>query len=904
MSTKICSLQTPDHLKVNLISFAYNITSNPRFSWWNHSQNNGSYQTAFQIVISHRLRDIKNQTYLFDSNWIYSTNNTSIVLNNLNDKLIPGELYYWKVRIKDNLGNTSAFSEPEKFICQAPLKEEPFHGIWSPASAHTGKSLPNLGNVVFFRSPKIKLDLKQIDSAIITAFSRGSEPQFIQGFDIYMNEKSVGVGSARPQPNYHNYNKTAVFYNDYDVTDFLNIGDNVISVIAGGTSKRRSLWLKLTLYLLDGTKKDVCITDNTWKALDASSAFGDFGSKARTLYFEMVLENIDMQYYPQKWNTVTFDDSKWTPAWINPDLMLNEEELLVPFDSENSLRIKIDEPAKKITKLAEQNYLIDLGKEIIGSLKVNIVSSKDQRFNVLLGEQKSSDGHVRHHLACGPDYIENWTLVKGVNQFSTFQVKNFRYIELVGFQGELNLNSISAWAIQQPFNDAESCFESDNDLLNREYELSKYTIKATNQDLFVDSQARERRPYEGDLLVNAQTSYAVSSHYSLSRHSIDYLIDNPTWPEDYKLFIVEMAWLDYLYTGDFELLNKRYDDLKIKFNRGKNSDSFDGASNDFKGNLRNTKGADNFDSKVGLVTNNGLIDWPIPERDGFIEGTYNTPFNAIYYGTYLIMGKIAHLTHHEKDEKFFIERAHSIKKQLINRLYDEKTGTFFDSLNADLTINKHSSHHSSAYALCYGVYKNQDMADKLSKFVANDGKFVGSIYFIYFILKGLIDCNHADQAITLLTNQENTKDAKTFAAILDNLEATIAPEAWSNHYKPNMTLSHPWGATPGLTIVQGIFGINPLSAGFDKFAIKVRPGKLQKLKVTTPSPKGLIKIDYCHLTPEKVELTVTIPMNSQAVVEIPNQANQILLDKHPITTNTFELKSGKYTISYNQPQPV
>ncbi|EGF48052.1 alpha-L-rhamnosidase, partial [Lacticaseibacillus rhamnosus MTCC 5462] len=23
-----------------------------------------------------------------------------------------------------------------------------------------------------------------------------------------------------------------------------------------------------------------------------------------------------------------------------------------------------------------------------------------------------------------------------------------------------------------------------------------------------------------------------------------------TWPEDYKLFAIEMAWLDYLYTGD------------------------------------------------------------------------------------------------------------------------------------------------------------------------------------------------------------------------------------------------------------------------------------------------------------------------------------------------------------------
>ena len=62
-------------------------------------------------------------------------------------------------------------------------------------------------------------------------------------------------------------------------------------------------------------------------------------------------------------------------------------------------------------------------------------------------------------------------------------MKNFRYVELVGFEGDLPLDAINGWAMQQAFPDNESQFDSDSELLNREYELSKYTIKATNQDV-------------------------------------------------------------------------------------------------------------------------------------------------------------------------------------------------------------------------------------------------------------------------------------------------------------------------------------------------------------------------------------------------------------------------------------
>lgn len=898
-------LLIPTHLNVNLMRFAYNVGESPRFSWWDHSNISNSAQVAFQVVVSKRLHELANKEYIVDTGWVDSSENTGVEIPQMQQNLVSGELYYWQVRIKDNFGNVSGFSQPDKFICADKPLDESIKGIWTDQGPKRDNELPKLGNVVFIRSPRFTLNLNDIDTAVITAFSRGNEPLFIQGFDIQVNGSNVGVGSAHRQAHYKGTDKTGIYYNKYDVTENLVNGENVISVMATAKSNRKAFWCKLEVFLNNGSKKQILVTGKDWRVLDGSSAFGDYGVKIRSIYFGMISENVDMRYYPQNWSEVEFNDDSWDQAWTNPQPMVSDEEIFVPYRSQNTRRVETNEPSKKIVKLGEQDYLIDLGKEIIGSLKVHLKSPIDQRVTVLMGEQLQDSGHVRHELAAGPDYVENWTLIKGNNKLTTLQVKNFRYIELLGFQGDLNRNDFNGWAIEQPFESRESSFESDNDLLNREYEMSKYTIKATNQDVYVDSQARERRPYEGDLLVNGNTSFAVSSNYSLNRHSMDYLIDNPTWPEDYKLYSIEMAWQDYLYTGNDEFMKSRYKDLTYKLNRGKNEESFDGASQDFTGSLKNTKGVDNFDEKVGLVTNDGLIDWPIPERDGFVEGEYNTPFNAIFYGAYLSMSKIAEATGHKDDAAHYRSRADRIKKELIARLYNPDTGRFYDSLNADLSINKHTAHHATAYTLCYGVYDDQAMADKMSKFVANDGKFVGSIYFIYFMLKGLIDSGHADEAVRLLTNPDDRKDQKTFAAILNTLKATIAPEAWSNHYKPNMTMSHPWGATPGLTIVQGIMGINPTKPGFETFNVKIRPGSLHHLSVETPSSKGIIKASLAVGTDEHT-VTIDVPMNSKGTIVLPESSrvtkvrdmNGSDVEAMGTENDKIILGSGNYQISY------
>ena len=42
------------------------------------------------------------------------------------------------------------------------------------------------------------------------------------------------------------------------------------------------------------------------------------------------------------------------------------------------------------------------------------------------------------------------------------------------------------------------------------------------------------------------------------------MIYNPSWPTEWNLHIILMAWQDYMYTGNKEFLSKMYNELKNK----------------------------------------------------------------------------------------------------------------------------------------------------------------------------------------------------------------------------------------------------------------------------------------------------------------------------------------------------
>lgn len=782
--------------------------------------------------------------------------------------------------------------------------------------------LTEISRYSFFRSPKLTIEnTDNIDKAIVSTASRGTAKDRGTIYDIFMNGICLGAGSARELSNVGKYSGgsgyTQVYYNSYDVTDLLTNGDsNVISAVGNSRDDNRSILVQMTVFYKDGTKEILTnsgVEDSGWKTLDGTNAFGDDGSGIGTGYVTLLHDNINAEKYPTGWQDADFDDSKWAPAVIKNKVADSASgtsgRVLYPYTSENVLRETTNESTKKVYVNNSGNVVVDLGKEIIGGMQVSIESDAKQSVTVHMGEEMNADGTVKWQLSASPKYEDTWTLKEGTNEFETATMRNFRYVELIGLDDATkqaivdNPDSIMGWAIRQAFDEEDSSFSATDGsdaatLMNRLWALSKYSIQATNQDVFTDSQARERAPYEGDLLVNSSTSYAVSGNYSLARHSNEWLIDNQTWPNDYRIFSVEMSYLDYLYTGNIDSISEYYDGLKKKL----------------------TEEVEYEDSATGLIRANGsqagntsLIDWPTSERDGYQGSYYDVVFNAEYVGIYLKMADISTALGKTDDAKYYTEKSEKLKESLLKYAYDKENGCFYDSLAKDYTATKHSSTHATAYALTYGVFDSQEMADQMCDFVYEKCKdeFKGSVYVTYFILKGLYNGNHGDYAEKLMTNPKVGTNVKTFASLLDDLNCTITPEAWGHNWKWNMTMSHPWGAAPGCSIVQGTFGIMPTDAGFDEFTIKFQPGEVASAEVTTPSVKGEIQASYANGTADDIEnlkmtASVTIPVNTKAKVSLPvpgaRYTTMYVNGEKVKGTNdgtylTVELGSGTYDLS-------
>ena len=113
-----------------------------------------------------------------------------------------------------------------------------------------------------------------------------------------------------------------------------------------------------------------------------------------------------------------------------------------------------------------------------------------------------------------------------------------------------------------------------------------------------------------------------------------------------------------------------------------------------------------------------------------------------------------------------------------------------------------------------------------------------------------------------------SEGTRSWKHVMDDLGATITTEAWDPANKSNMTWSHPWGSTPGSQIVRGMFGIQPLKAGFEEFQVKFQPGDVAEASVKVPTVKGSIRAGYTK-GEDSFECQVTVPANTTAVVYVP-----------------------------------
>ncbi|NSX22974.1 family 78 glycoside hydrolase catalytic domain [Pseudomonas putida] len=640
---------------------------------------------------------------------------------------------------------------------------------------------------------------------------------------VWSNGFVVGHASVR--------SGTGTAYQAFDITSSLE-KSNVLAALCWATAEQ-VFQAQLEITYEDGSRTTIVSGDH-WKARRQEGLLPAKGSVSKGVY-TAPLEYWDLRHEPLGWTLPGFDDTGWLAPIVCP--AINQ---LVPAAIE-PVRLHDITPSS-VRKVSDGHWLVDLGREIVGGLAVQVTGTAGDILEVRLGEELNSDGTVRYQLRAGNTYRETWTLRDGIQQFEHWGYRAFRWVEL-RTSVDLSAAVIKGRAWKLDWDPSEVSFNSSDPSLDRVWELCRYSIEATRNDLYVDTPTRERAPYEGDALINQLSEYGVQRSYALARWSNDYLVRKGTWPTEYRLMSALSAWQDYLATGDDRQLAKDYDLLVAK-NLSSHLDS--------RGLVSKPPGRSS--QQLG-----DLVDWPDASRDDYVFTNVNTVVNAFQYAAFDALAKCAEVLGKTADAVTLRSQADTIGSAMRTILLDSMAGHFIDGEGTT-----HSAQHATAFSVALGVADSlsSDLRVRLGDALAAGGMRV-SVYGAQFLLEALFRLGRSDAALKLLTST----GSNSWLHMLDSLKATIVTEAWDPALKSNMTFSHAWGSAPANVIARYVLGVQVSSPGAGEFLIRPRIGGLTKVAGTVPSMRGMVKVAVQRLG--NIHSTqIAIPPNTQAMLEV------------------------------------
>ncbi len=522
-----------------------------------------------------------------------------------------------------------------------------------------------------------------------------------------------------------------------------------------------------------------------------------------------------------------------------------------------------DEAPTKIVEVTPGLILVDFGRVAFGNLRLLPPAKRTSNLTVHFGEALVN-GRINRKPPGTVRYARTTALLKGTKPMlvappadkrntehsSTRHppavltprewgvVLPFRWVEIEGWPGKPKSEQIvrqSAFAAT--WDDNAVSFHSSDRMLNRIWELCRYSIKATTfAGIYVDGD-RERIPYEGDAYLNQLSHYAMDNDFQMARDTFDWLMKHPTWPTEWAPHMVFMAHADWMHTGDNAWLAPRYEALKSKL-------------------LLERAGPDGLITSTRQQIRSGdLVDWPGGERDGYVFTSVNTVVNAFHLSALMRMAELADALGRNGEAAAYRARSKATLAAFQEKLFDPRRRIYVDGEGTD-----HASLHANLFPLAFGLVPDKHRKD-VTNWVAGKG-MACSVYGAQYLMQALCENNAADIALKLMTAPND----RSWRHMVES-GTTITWEAWDQKYKPNQDWNHAWGAAPANLLPRFVLGARPLAPGWRRALIRPHSGALSQAKGKIPTPRGPITIDWHR--ERTFTLTLDLPPGMTARVELP-----------------------------------
>jgi alpha-L-rhamnosidase len=544
-------------------------------------------------------------------------------------------------------------------------------------------------------------------------------------------------------------------------------------------------------------------------------------------------------------------------------------------------------------------YLFDFGQNFAGVPRLKVSGTAGTTVSMRGGEDIHPDGTLNYltviagqlkamwNMNGGPGCPEdpmmvNTYILKGdANEVFTpeFTFSGFRYLEVTGFPGKPDLNSVEGLRMNTDLQETGS-FECSNPMFNRIQEMTKWTFLSNVFSVQSDCPAREKLGYGADLVVTAEAfsyNFDMSGFYrKVVQDFVNDVRPNGGMPEiapnigineqgfggetgssGWQLAFPFGMKVLYDYYGDLGTAAKNYQTLKKQV--------------DF----------------MHSVTPGHIVQNCISDHESIDKKPVALSATAFYYHHVIILAEFASLLDKKEDSATYQKLASDIKAAVVKTFLKPGTGVFDSGTQAAQLI-----------ALYYDmVPENEKSAavDRLLSEIYNKHK--GHLSTGIFGTKFMFDFFRQQNRNDVLYTVANQRSFPSWGNMLAN-GATTLYESWA-YPDTAASQNHPMFGSISEWYYKSLLGINSKAPGFTRFKIKPQPaGDLSWAKGHYDAIVGRISSEW-KIEGARFFLKVTVPANTQATIYVPSLPKKSVLESDQPVETSSGLKFIEYRDGYD-----
>lgn len=499
-------------------------------------------------------------------------------------------------------------------------------------------------------------------------------------------------------------------------------------------------------------------------------------------------------------------------------------------------------PVRKVP-LSEYPYLVlDFGRECVGRIRVVSDSPAMMRLEVQYGESVE-EAFISPYL--GTDEIDVPAYGTAYGPKSAFR---YALIRFLAGPHALRFKAIDVDYIYYPVHYVGS-FQSSDPVLNRIWDVGAYTAHLCMQDAIWDGPKRERVPQAGGLDVSGRVISTVFGDRFLVGRTLESLIataGNPVSndvngiPGYSALWVISEA--DYFrHTGDVAQLRFVRDSLKSLLD-------YMAAQIDAEGRFTNSQ------------KHRVFVDWS-PDLDGDSPEaravTLMQFVKAFSDGAWLLeqTGELA-------PSRRVKALAETLKQNALKSLLDPATNTFGDRWQ------------TNAMAIFAGLPDANQRAAICENVFSQPYRFTVSPHFAFYAISAMAATGRRMEALDWIRKYWGGMLRPETTTFWEGYDPRWPTENFHAHLQSDhgegyfVNLCHGWASGPTAWLTEQVLGIQPVSAGFKKVAIRPDLCDLKWAKGSEPCPQGSIKVDYQHNNAD-FKATIEVPQGVVAQVSMP-----------------------------------